>query len=219
MYKLELKNITLVCVTSLNIEEHIKALIYSSKDINFGKIKIISYKLPENLPDYIEYNYMDITNNIDEWNHFIVYDLHKYIETEYCILIHDDGFIVNPSSWRAEFLEYDYIGAPWGHKFYDSEGNLIRCGNSVSLRSKKLLEIPSKYEMPWVKFDNNYNEDTQICVHNRDFFLNKGIKYADFEIAKYFSHEEYFTEYNGINPFCFHNFGGVNEKYKKIINN
>ena len=71
--------------------------------------------------------------------------------------------------------------------------------------------------MPWNMYDGNYNEDTQICVWNRDIFLNEGIKYADFDVAKYFSHEEYLPEYENIEPFCFHNFGGRNEKYKKLI--
>ena len=71
--------------------------------------------------------------------------------------------------------------------------------------------------MPWIAYDDNFNEDTQICVWNRNLFLDNGIIFADFEIAKYFSHEEIFPEYEGIEPFCFHNFGGDNEKYRKLI--
>ena len=71
--------------------------------------------------------------------------------------------------------------------------------------------------MPWRPHDNNFNEDTQICVWNRNFFLNYGIKYADYEIAKYFSHEEILPGFNEIIPFCFHSFEGENRKYKKIF--
>ena len=215
----KLKNITLVAMTSVNIPETIKAIEYSCKDIEFGSVKLISHEVPSNLPANIEFNHIDRISNIDEWNYAIVYKLHEYIKTDFAILIHDDGFIVNPSSWRNEFLKYDYIGAPWGHNhLLDRDGNPVKVGNSVSLRSKKLMEIPSKFNMPWMKYDNNYNEDTQICVWNRNLFLDNGIKYADFDVAKYFSHEEYFEEYGDIKPFCFHNFGSkTNAEYKKII--
>jgi len=219
MSKLNLKNITLVAMTSVLIEDTIKALCYSSKDINFGCVKLIS-SLNPSLPDTITLDYIDPITSIDEWNYNIVYNLHKYIDTEFAILIHDDGFIVNPSSWRDDFLDYDYIGAPWAHMhLLDSNGVPVRVGNSVSLRSKKLMSIPSNVGMKWQKFDGNYNEDTQICVWNRDIFLKEDIKYANYDVAKYFSHEEYLFDFGDIKPFCFHNFGGRNQVYKNIINN
>jgi len=216
--KLELKNVTLLTVSTIDVDVHIKALMYSSKDIEFGEIKLISDKKPENLPTKIKFEYTEPINNIVDWNHRIVYNLTDYVSTEFVILIHDDGFIVNSNSWRDDFINYDYIGAPWGHKhLIDRDGKVISVGNSVSLRSKKLLDIPKKYNMPWVAYDGNFNEDTQICVWNRNLFLDNGMVFGDFEIAKHFSHEEIFPEYNGIDPFCFHNFGGENIKYKKIL--
>jgi hypothetical protein len=215
--KLKLPNVTLVAMTSVLINETIKALKYSSKDIDFASVKLISNIKPNNLPSDIVFQETSPINNIDEWNHRVVFHLTDYIDTDFVILIHDDGFIVNSNSWKEEFLNYDYIGAPWDHThLIDRYGNKIMVGNSVSLRSKKLLDIPKKHNMPWVAHDGNYNEDTQICVWNRNLFLDNGIKYAPFEVAKYFSHETIFPEYDGIEPFCFHNFT-TNPKYKKII--
>ena len=37
-HKINLPNITLIAVTSVRVENHVKALMYSSKDINFGAI-------------------------------------------------------------------------------------------------------------------------------------------------------------------------------------
>jgi len=214
--KLNLPNVTLAAMTSIDVDQTIKALMYSSRDINFFDIKIITHEKPKNLPSKIQYEYIEKISSIEEWNRQIVYNLTDYIYSDFVILIHDDGFIVNSSSWREEFLEYDYIGAKWGHKHLkDYQGNIIEIGNSVSLRSKKLLDIPKRFNMSWISYDNNYNEDTQICVWNRNLFLKNGIKYAPPEIAKYFSHEEIFPEYFNIKPFCFHNFGGENIKYKK----
>jgi hypothetical protein len=217
---IKLDNVTLLTMSTIDIENHVKALMFSSENIEFGEIKLITDKKPENLPSKIKYEHTEPINNINEWNHRIVYNLTDYVTTDFAILIHDDGFIVNPNSWREDFFNYDYIGAPWSHKhLLDRDGNIISVGNSVSLRSKKLLDIPKKNNMSWVPYDGNFNEDTQICVWNRDLFLDNGINFADFEIAKYFSHEEILPDYDGILPFCFHNFGGGNSKYKKLIDN
>lgn len=218
--KLKLKDVTLLTISTIDIDKHIKSLMFSSKDIEFGDIKFVSDKKPENLPTKIKYEYTEPINNIDDWNHRIVYNLTDYVDTDFAILIHDDGFIVNPNSWKDEFLNYDYIGGIWNHpSFVDRYGKQIRVGNSVSLRSKKLLDIPKKHNMPWVSYNGNFNEDTQICVWNRNLFLDNGIKFADVDIAKYFSQEEVFPEFEHIQPFCFHNFGGKNSKYKIMIDN
>jgi hypothetical protein len=218
MKKIHLTNVTLLAMTSVKIEETILSLMFSSQKIEFSQITLVTHEIPHNLPEKIKFKKTDYIGSIDEWNRKVVFEMHKYVDTDFVLLIHDDGFVVNPESWRDEFTNYDYIGAPWlHHNFYDSDGNLIRVGNSVSLRSKKLLTLPSEYNMPWQRHDGNYNEDTQICVWNRDFFLNKGIKFAEFDVAKYFSHETYFPEYENIMPFCFHNFGDRNSQYKKLI--
>jgi hypothetical protein len=96
------------------------------------------------------------------------------------LLIHDNGFVVNPDSWKDEFLNYDYIGAPWplpndNFSYRDINGNLIRQGNSVSLRSKKLLDVPNKLNLEWKPFHGYTNEDGYICVNYRHKYLKKGV--------------------------------------------
>jgi hypothetical protein len=63
-----------------------------------------------------------------------------------------------------------------------------------------------KNRIEWKRFDGNFNEDSQICVHNRHTFLQNGIKYADIDVAKYFSQTD-IPEQIGIKPFAFHNYG------------
>ena len=60
--KLELKNVTLLTVSTIDVDVHIKALMYSSKDIEFGEIKLISDKKPENLPTKIKFEYNEEAN-------------------------------------------------------------------------------------------------------------------------------------------------------------
>ena len=206
---IDLPNITLVCMTSVKIPQSIQALQYSCRGINFGKVKLVSDVIPDNLPLEIIYEYTDKMSSIDEWNHDIIYKLGKHIDTEFAMLIHDDGFIINPTSWRDEFLDYDYIGAPWplpqdDFSFRDINGEIIRVGNSVSLRSKKLIDLPVELNLEWKSFHGYYNEDGFICVNNRHIYKSSGCKFADLEIAKYFSYERSIPENLGIVPFAFH---------------
>ena len=59
---LKLPNVTLIALTSVRIPETIKALEYSCKNIEFGKVKIASDIKPENLPDYIIHEYTTNTS-------------------------------------------------------------------------------------------------------------------------------------------------------------
>lgn len=218
---INLPQVTLVAVSSVRIDQTIKALEYSSKDIKFGSVKLISDIETSNLSNKISFNKIEKINNIDEWNYAIIYKLPTYIETDFCILIHDNGFIVNPNSWKDEFLKYDYIGAPWplpvdDYSYRDINNNLIRVGNSVSLRSKKLLNVPLKHNLEWKRFHGCTNEDGFICCNYRHKYLEDGCKFADIDIAKYFSHESVIPEIKGIKPFAFHNYLGSNIQHPKF---
>jgi GR25 family glycosyltransferase involved in LPS biosynthesis len=208
---LELTNITLIAVATRQVEETVTALIQSSNGIKWGSVKIVSHYKPENLPEFITYEPVHKMTDIDDWNNYIFYHLWKHVDTPYCMLIHYDGYVINPGSWKEEFLEYDFIGAPWpepsdpGH-MRDKNGNQVRVGNSVSIRSRKLLMIPREKDVIWKKFEGNYNEDSQICVHNRHIFEEDGCRFAPLEVAKYFSHEVPIPETEGIIPFAFHKY-------------
>src|ERR1700722_12124880 len=54
-------------------------------------------------------------------------------KTSHCLTIQYDGFVLDSDMWRAEFLDYDYIGAPWPHRGY-AVGN-----GGFSLRSVEMM--------------------------------------------------------------------------------
>lgn len=166
----------------------------SSIGIEFGARKII-------------YD-MDI-KNIDDWNRKIVYELGDYISTPYALLIHHDGYVINPELWNPEWLNYDYIGAPFplptdNFSYRDIYGNIQRVGNSVSLRSKRLLDLPKKLNMEWKPFHGFYNEDGFISVNMRHVFEEHGCKFAPLEVAARFSKEHEIPENKGLQTFMFH---------------
>lgn len=204
MSKLQLPQVTLCALGSEKYREgQQKALDYSCQGIEWGAVK----------------NIIVPTNSIDEWNRAVVFDLGGYIETKFALLIHPDGYVVEPDAWRNEFLAYDFIGAPFplptdNFSYRDVNGVIQRVGNSVSIRSKKLLDLPKKIEMEWKSFHGFYNEDGYISVNMRHVFETHGCAFAPLEVAKYFSGEHKTPENRDVKKtFCFHKFEGRNAKY------
>jgi len=156
--KLQLPQVTLICITGLyyDVEGHKKAMQKSCEGIEFGSMRVV-------MDDKI--------NDVDDHNKFLIYDLWKFVDTEFLFLIHADGFITNPQLWNPKWLEYDYCGSPWplpsdNYSYRTPDKEIIRVGNSVGLRSKRLMEAPSKYNFEWKSYYGNTNEDGFLTVHN-----------------------------------------------------
>lgn len=192
---LELPQVTLIALTSKDYDKHKEALDKASEGIKWGARKII----------------MDLDcTSIDIWNYKIVYELTNYVQTPFCFLFHADGYPIHPEVWRPEWLQYDFIGAPWPLprdpvSYLDDMGRLQRVGNSVSLRSKRLLEAPSRLNLQWKPYYGYTNEDGFLCCHNRSILERHGIRYAPLEEAVHFSKEHSIPENEGIEKtFAFH---------------
>ena len=225
---LDLSRVTCFAIDNTNrIEETIKALHTCKNGANFGEVKLVTtpnyvnkYKDECAVDGILVHEQIKPLTNIDEYNYYILYHLHKHITTEFCLLIQDHAFIINPDAWREEFFSYDYIGAPWpirDRAYITPYGEHQRVGNGgFSFRSKKLLEVPRVQWIPFRVADvakdfykmfggNNTNEDGNICVHNKHLYEMHGCKIAPVEVAKYFSYESPVPENQGIIPFGFHN--------------
>lgn len=191
---LKLPNVTLICLTNKDFEGHKRALDLSSEGIEWGSRKII----------------WDATmTSIDDWNKKMIYELHNYVQTDFAMVIHADGYVIRPDLWRDEWLQYDYIGAPWplpndAFSYRDPTGNLIRVGNSVSLRSKRLLRLPTELGLPWRSYYGNTNEDGFLCCHNKQILEENGCRFAEIDEAVHFSKEWEIEENKGIETFAFH---------------
>ena len=218
---INLHNVTLVAVSSVKIQETIAALKYSLRGIKFKDTLLLTHRIIENFPKKNTKIIKEI-NSIKEWCKFIIFDLHNFIETDFVLLIHWDGFIINPEKWSNKFLQYDYIGSPWPNfkkvfpqlaKQYSD--NKYRVGNSVSIRSKKLLQIPSQIKLNWNDDGAiaNFHEDGYLCVHKRDELEKYGIKFAPFNLACKFGREYTFKENRHIKPFVFHKWYAENKKF------
>jgi hypothetical protein len=155
------------------------------------------------------------------YNIFCVNNLYyylKHINCDYFLIIQDDGFIINPELWDDNFLNYDYIGAPWINNPNEEPFGWVKqygyaVGNGgFSLRSKKFLEESSK-----LHYNSTANEDVYLTCIMRDFLSTKGIKFPDISLAAKFSIETKTHEYNTLkNCFGFHGKHNL-EEVKKIL--
>lgn len=191
---INLPNVTLIALTGKDFDAHKKAIDKSCEGIEWGAVKLI---------------WDEKIKSIDDWNYKMIFELHNYVQTEFAMIIHADGYVVNPKMWRKEFLDYDFIGAPWplptdDYSYRDKLGNIIRVGNSVSIRSKRIMELPSQLGFSWMSYYGNTNEDGYLCCHRRQSLLAEGIKFAPLEVAVHFSKEHEIPENKDIIPFAFH---------------
>jgi len=165
---LHLPNVTLIGVDT-NADRLQMACDISTRDILFGDVKMINNAQIRSKQDY---------------SAFCVKELYKHVKTDFMLIIQWDGYVLNYKAWNPEWLNYDYIGAPWWYRDGMNVGN-----GGFSLRSKKLMEIVAKD----AAFERVFHpEDDVICRQRRRYLETQyGIKFAPEELARQFSIEGY----------------------------
>ena len=209
-----MKEITIIAASDVHIKETINALKVSSKILKpYETILFTSHshlKVLKN--DCIIFKKIKPLRSISDYSNFLIFELYKYIKTSHVLIVQWDGFIINPKKWQNKFLLYDYIGAPFIPRINslsysrDISNDFYVIGNGgFSLRSKKLIEAPSKYNLFHDTNLTNTNEDGFFCVLHRKFLESKGFKWAPFNVAKEFSLESPLNISELVDlPFGFH---------------
>ena len=137
-----------------------------------------------------------------QYSLFVMFALHNFIDSDYCLIVQHDGWVINGKNWSEEFFKYDYIGAPCHDAFIGNElihayqwmGNseaVVIQNGGFSLRSKKYLEAPSYLGALYYFSDEVVlqNEDVQLTGIFKTVLMDNGIKFAPLQIAKNFSLE------------------------------
>jgi hypothetical protein len=192
---MKIPDTTLVAVSSNLIDETLYALRYSLSKIRFTESLFLTSAPILSTADIRVQPIPPITS-VDEYSNFIIYELHKFIKTSYCLIVQWDGFVINDRCWTNEFLEYDYIGAPFKKRLddpvyaTDNMGTFYAVGNGgFSLRSKSLLLASTKLGLVRPFWSSSNNEDGFFCVENRRTLESHGFKWAPEALATRFSNE------------------------------
>ena len=196
----------------------IPSIVKSMQELPGSKGLLISIEEPPNLPSNVVWKRC---HHIDYLGYslFMMHGLYAYIETDYCLVVQDDGWVLNGKNFKPEYYDYDYIGAPSHCAFGD--GNLylhftwtqatepvkVVQNGGFSLRSKRFLEACNKHGIMHLNANeiHGWNEDAQLSAILKPVLQSYGYKYCPDEIAKYFSmeyvghgfHQEWF-DYNKL---------------------
>lgn len=182
---LNLENVDLICVDCIDVERAAKDILHSKKNITFNSCKLLTDK--QYYHSQFDVIQIDSITDIYMYSDFIINELYKYIQASHVLIVQYDGFVLNHTSWNNNFLNYDYIGAPW-YKYDDRVGN-----GGFSLRSKVLMEFISIITNMYVNDRNRWSlcnmEDQYICFTLRQDLEKIGFKFAPKEHAMEFSTE------------------------------
>src|SRR5690349_6263238 len=119
--KIKLSNVSLIAVSGNKYGETLGALYKSMKQCEFARVIYITDTTL--LADGIEIIKVPPIKSWAEYNRVVMKEVYKYFTTDYCLLIQNDGYILNGECWDEEFLKYDYIGAKWLYTDGKNVGN------------------------------------------------------------------------------------------------
>lgn len=111
---------------------------------------------------------------------FSTFEIAKPVHTSHILFLEWDAGIVDQTRWRSDFLEFDYIGAPWWYTDGRNVGN-----GGFSLRSKRLVDFLSANRdgFPAVT-------DDSLCRHYRHALEEAGgFRWAPDDVARDFAFE------------------------------
>lgn len=192
------KNITLLTIdTDPSSQELTRFALKKTLDCIDAK-QIISFGYsPFGIGEtFIKINRFD---SIMEYSEFLLKCMWPFLPDDgHSLILHWDGFAANKALWSDDFLNVDYIGAPWA---WANDSYCVGNGG-FCLRSNALIKACSDVMVrrhPEKLF--GHAEDIVICRLYRDYFEKKGFKFADKSLASRFSYE---TGTRGDDTFGFH---------------
>jgi hypothetical protein len=175
--KLDLRNVSLVCVETRYPELARYALDRCLAAAEFKECLLLS-ATRHDLPDYIQQVAIAPIDSIEAYSAFMLRDLGRYFSGQHVLIVQWDSFILHGEHWDPDFLNYDYIGAPWEHR-------PVAVGNGgFSLRSRRLVDA-----LATMQFDQVHPEDHVICELRRDELEARGIIFAPPALAARFAFE------------------------------
>jgi hypothetical protein len=177
------------------------ALIKSAAELPGARALLLSPAKPAGLPRHIAWSEI-APMDYRQYSLFVMYELHRFIATEFALIVQDDGWVLNGANFKDSYYAFDYIGAPChagivGNTFYTGyawqafpDAVVIQNGG-FSLRSKKFLSAPARHALPFYSGTQKVlqNEDTQLTGTLRPRLEALGITFAPLTIARNFAVE------------------------------
>jgi len=180
--KLALPELTLVAIDTRAPALATAALLHSMRQADFGRVCLFAAAgqlVP--LPPGIEGVPIAVITSGADYSRFVVRELPAYIHTPFALVTQWDGFVVDASAWRAEFLQHDYIGAVW----HDQPVARNVGNGGFSLRSQRFMRAAQQVQAAVL-----HPEDEVLCRTHRAWLEQAhGVRFAPAEVARLFAFE------------------------------
>jgi hypothetical protein len=154
----------LALLDTLEFIEPAQTLIFSDTDLDVVNTLYASVRPWRTIQEYCEYFW---------------YEVPYLVQTKFFLNIQWDGWVVDPSMWDDEYLNYDFIGAPWWYDNYN-------VGNGTGIRSTKLMRFLGKHRDLLPVYGK---EDELLGRVYRPVLEHQGFKWAPEQLASKFSVE------------------------------
>lgn len=189
----------------------------NNRNVDWGLIIYHGIKNEEyvksELKDIENIKYLNINEeNIDSRKYNIILTGERFWKTieeigcEHALIFQMDAVLLKDDV--DEYLEYDYIGAPWSYNKNNISNNLVGNGGFSLRNTKRMLEIIRNHPYGYVE-SGNENED----IYFSSYVINK----PSTNIAKKFSVETiYYEDPTGMHKPNINNFPSK-EHYIKIL--
>jgi hypothetical protein len=179
----------------------IPSISKSMKELPGSRGLLLSIEKPKGLPEHIEWRQI-YPLDYRGYSTFMIHCLYAFIETEFCLVVQDDGWVLDGNNWKEDYYNYDYIGGithaglvgdslHLGFTWIDKPNPILVLNGGFSLRSRRFLEASNKHGIAQM-FSTEihiWNEDIQLSCLRRHVFEHLGYNIAPNEVAKTFSME------------------------------
>ena len=143
-------DITVVGITGADsyTEGTMYAVARSCAELPGSRGLLISPSCPQGLPENIRHQPCRPFGYL-EYNLFVLYQLMYYIDTDYCLIVQNDGWVLNGQNWQDAYREYDYIGAPLPILLEtEADGQFFLKGTDQYLAKQHLIQTSPNLDEP-----------------------------------------------------------------------
>jgi hypothetical protein len=150
------------------------------RGFRFEKVKIFT-DTPSEYPGF-DCVQIETLASSKSYGDLVLRKVPHFIETDFILIAHYDGFVLNGDQFSPHFYFYDYIGAPWQMFAENCVGN-----GGFSWRSRRLCEAAASL---CAGVDVSSPEDAFICREQRqNLEQSYGCSFPDVNMASHFSFE------------------------------
>jgi hypothetical protein len=179
---LQLPQVTLVAVDTRAPDLAVHALVRSMAGVRFARVVLFSgAEAAAVVPDAVELDPIAPIVSGAGYSRFVLRELPARVHTSHVLIVQWDGFVVDASAWRDEFLDWDYVGAVWTEA---PRAGAVGNGG-FSLRSRRMLEAGRD-----PRIEQEHPEDLMLC-HDYRALLERdhGVRIAPPQVARRFAFE------------------------------